>query len=56
MKYFAKTALLPSGWAENVLISIDSEGHFSSVVCDQEKDDAVELSGSVIPGIANCHS
>lgn len=56
MQYFAENTLLPEGWAKNVLISIDENNRFSSVVCDQPKGNAIELSGTVIPGAANCHS
>ena len=30
-KLYAASALLPSGWTENVLIGIDASGHISSV-------------------------
>lgn len=55
-QYFAKSALLPTGWAENVLMTLDSQNTFSSVLTNQEKGNAVELLGTVIPGMANCHS
>lgn len=57
---FAPSALLPDGWADNVLIEIDKDGWivgvdaFKSVQAD---DGNVEvLTGPLIPGMPNIHS
>lgn len=54
--FFARRALLPGGWADDVTIEID-HGVISSVTKDVVPDDeAVRLSGLVLPGLANAHS
>ena len=54
--YFAESALLPSGWAANVLIDVGSDGAIGAVTQDAKAGDAARLSGPVIPGMANLHS
>ncbi len=53
-------ALLPDGWAEQVLIGIDSGGTIQDVRCDvatDYPDSAVQyLSGCLLPGMPNLHS
>ncbi|MFT7532150.1 MAG: formimidoylglutamate deiminase [Gammaproteobacteria bacterium] len=47
-----KTALLPTGWANDVSVSIDEFGNIASVETATGKDS----SGCLLPGIANLHS
>ncbi len=47
-----KNALLPSGWAENVLIEIDDNGNIQNIREGLAKDGT----GCALPGIANLHS
>jgi len=54
-KYFARDALLPSGWARDVLIAVDS-GEIVAVDADSAPDGAERLHGPVLPGMANLHS
>ena len=54
--YFAESALLPSGWANNLRFDINPEGAIASVTPDTEAGDAERLSGPVIPGMPNLHS
>ncbi len=54
--YFAEDALLPEGWARGVRIRVSRGGVIDSVTADQTPDDAVRLSGPVIPGMADVHS
>lgn len=54
--YFARHALLPSGWARDVLIQVDERGDFSAVSPGGERDEAIVLPGPVVPGMANLHS
>ncbi len=50
-------ALLPSGWAHNVLLNIDENGAFAAISSDQPAPaDAERVSGIAIPGVPNCHS
>ena len=49
-----KYALLPSGWASNVQISVDGSGNISSV--ETNIDSAAVQPGCALPGIANLHS
>ena len=52
-KYFARDALLPDGWAKDVLISVDG-GDIVAVAKDSSDGEA--LAGPVLPGMANLHS
>ena len=52
---FARRALLATGWAENVRITI-ADGHIARLVPDCEREVADEPVGLVLPGIANAHS
>ena len=54
--YFAESALLPSGWAGNVLFDVNSDGAIVAVTPDANPGGAEPLSGPVIPGMANLHS
>jgi formiminoglutamate deiminase len=53
--YWCATALLPTGLARGVLVSI-ADGRFTSVESDAPRGDARILDGLVVPGLANCHS
>jgi formiminoglutamate deiminase len=53
--YWCEQALLPSGLAASVLVTV-VDGRFASVEVGAEPGDAVRLSGIVLPGLANCHS
>ena len=56
-KYFASDALLPTGWARDVSISVDDEGNIAAVEADARGDHLGErLHGPVLPGMANLHS
>lgn len=48
-------ALLPSGWADSVLIEI-AGGRIVSVTAEARRDGAEAFSGAVVPGLANLHS
>jgi len=53
---FAKTALLPEGWAQNVLIDIDQNGWITSVKSAEENGADETASGPLLPGMMNTHS
>ncbi|MFI5729800.1 formimidoylglutamate deiminase [Kribbella sp. NPDC051587] len=53
--YWCSTALLPTGVASGVLVTV-ADGRITAVAADADPGDAVRLSGLVIPGLANCHS
>ncbi|ETX12647.1 N-formimino-L-glutamate deiminase [Marinomonas ushuaiensis DSM 15871] len=54
--YFSPAALLPSGWATNVLFTINN-GVFTDVQADQQPhQDSIILSGPTLPSLANVHS
>lgn len=56
-RYFAPSALLPDGWAANVLFAVDAAGNVAAVLADQARpDDAEVLAGPVLPGMSNAHS
>jgi formimidoylglutamate deiminase len=54
-KYFAADALLPSGWARDVVIGVD-DGDIVGVQGGESADGAERLHGPVLPGMANLHS
>ena len=53
---FARSALLPSGWAENVRITIDAAGTITAIEHGTAPGDAERLAGPVLPGMPNLHS
>jgi formiminoglutamate deiminase len=53
--YFARSALLPGGVAENVLFTVDG-GRISHIEVAAEPGSATVLAGLVVPGFANAHS
>lgn len=55
-KYLAPSVLLPTGWAQDVLIEVDGKGTIIEVTTDAAGTDAESLNGPVIPGMANLHS
>jgi formimidoylglutamate deiminase len=56
MKFTANAALLPGGWARNVVFTIGDDGRFSAI----EPDAAIEglecAAGPVVPAMPNLHS
>jgi len=53
--YYAREALLPSGWARDVRITVD-DGAISAVEPGGAAKGAERLQGPVLPGMANLHS
>jgi formimidoylglutamate deiminase len=53
---FAADALLPSGWARDVLLEWDDEGTLRRVETGQPAGDALRAQGPVLPGMPNVHS
>lgn len=56
MRLAAPSALLPAGWAEDVVITLDPAGMITSVSPGAAAADAERLAGPVIPGMTNLHS
>jgi formimidoylglutamate deiminase len=57
MKLFARDALLPSGWARDVLVDIGADGSIRSVdVAFEPPTDAERVQGPLLPGMLNVHS
>ena len=57
MKLFARDALLPSGWARDVLVDIAGDGSIRTVgVAFAAPADAERVQGPLIPGMPNVHS
>ncbi|MBN36133.1 MAG: formimidoylglutamate deiminase [Rhodospirillaceae bacterium] len=55
--YFAKSALLPRGWSDDVLITVDDNGDIESLMPNSRASrGAVRLNGPALPGISNLHS
>jgi formimidoylglutamate deiminase len=55
MNLFAHKALLQSGWADNVRLSI-RDGHIASVDSGVSRDSDDVVTGFIIPGLCNAHS
>ena len=53
---FAEKALLPDGWARDVLIGIDDDGKIASLKRGAASGEAERLSGPVVPALADLHS
>lgn len=54
---FARDALLPDGWARDVLLAWDDDGVLVSVSPDAKAPDGVpHAAGPVLPGMTNLHS
>ncbi len=52
----APAVLLPSGWAEDVTITLDDAGMIAAVTAGEKPDDAERLVGPVLPGMTDLHS
>jgi len=55
-KLFAARALLPEGWARDVLFEISADGALTAVTGDAAPGDASRAQGVVLPGMPNLHS
>ena len=53
---FAADALLPTGWARNVLITWDGAGRITAVAPNAQPNGAAMAPGPVLPGMPNLHS
>jgi formimidoylglutamate deiminase len=56
MKLFAANALLPEGWARDVVLDIGEDGRIANVVRGAATDGQEVLAGPVVPGMPNLHS
>ncbi len=57
MKLFARDALLPTGWAHDVLVDVAADGSIRAVdVAFAPPVDAERLQGPLVPGMPNVHS
>src|SRR5688572_33486225 len=54
--FFAANALLPSGWARDVVIEWDEAGIITSVEAGQSARGHTRAVGPLLPGIPNVHS
>lgn len=58
-RYLAPAALLPDGWANEVLLEVDGRGRLATASAEgapEAREGAVPLSGPVVPGVVNAHS
>jgi formimidoylglutamate deiminase len=56
MRLFAEHALLPAGWARNVVLTIGPDGAIVDIEPDGTAIGAVRAAGPLVPGMANVHS
>ncbi len=56
MKYHAPAALLPEGWARDVVFDIDAAGRLVDVAPGASTEGCEILSGPVVPAMPNLHS
>jgi formimidoylglutamate deiminase len=54
--YLADTALLPQGWARDVLIEVEPSGNIAGVAADAKSGQAEPIHGIVLPGMIDLHS
>jgi formimidoylglutamate deiminase len=50
------SALLPSGWYDDVVVQLDEAGFIAEIGTGQRPADGARLSGIAVPGVANVHS
>ena len=58
-RFFASQAWVQGAWAKDVLLEVDTSGHWSHITLDaapQTVRDAERLGGPVLPGVVNAHS
>src|SRR5262245_32750660 len=53
--YLAEAALLPQGWAENVLIEVGPSGSIAGVTPSQLANAAERIRGFVVPGMIDLY-
>ena len=53
---FAADALLPTGWARNVLVAWDGAGRITAVTPNAQPNGAAVAPGPLLPGMPNLHS
>ena len=57
MKLFARDALLPAGWARDVLVDVGTDGTIRAVdAAFSPPADAEHVQGALVPGMPNVHS
>jgi formimidoylglutamate deiminase len=57
MRLFARDALLPTGWARDVVVDVAADGTILGVdVAFERPSHAEELQGALVPGMPNVHS
>lgn len=57
MKLFARAALLPTGWAHDVLVDVGADGSIQAVdAAFAAPEDAERVQGPLVPGMSNVHS
>lgn len=54
--FFASSALLAEGWAQNVRLDICAAGNLQKITVGGSAEGATRLSGPVLPGMPNLHS
>lgn len=55
-QFHAASALLPEGWARDVLLEVDAGGTILATTAGASPGQAQRLAGVVIPGVPNLHS
>lgn len=58
-RFFASQAWVQGAWAKDVLMEVDTRGHWSRITVEVKPDlvrDALRLGGPVLPGVVNAHS
>ena len=54
--YHAPAALLPTGWARDVRITVDAAGCIEAITPNASAEGCERLAGAVVPGMPNLHS
>ena len=55
-KLLFSSALLPSGWHDDVVVHLDEDGFIAKLASGESPQDGSRLDGIALPGIADIHS
>lgn len=55
-RFHTRSALLDTGWADDVTLTIDAAGRIAAIAVGARRDGAVPVAGPIVPALVNLHS